>query len=166
MGRIKEEIKTVVSPSETVSLILKQSVLHSIAPSALVVTDRRIILIHHSFWGLYTKFNLMSPTEMNIAEHKNLKSVALGRGKMFGTIRLRLLGFVDPSQSLKYEWDLEGLWVKDALEATNVLGRVSEGRSEAQDAKMSPENIIEAKEDAAEKARLEEEIQRKTVKSS
>ena len=141
--RIREEIKTVVSPSETVTLIMRQSLWHSISPSALVLTDRRVVIIHHSFWGLYTKVNLISPTEINIVEHKNVMSVAIGMGIIFGTVRLRIHGFVEPTLAVKYEWDLNGMWQKDALEVTNVIGRVIEERSASQDAKISQTNAKE-----------------------
>lgn len=107
------------------------------APSAIIVTDRRVIIIHHSFWGLYFKFNLMNATEINIVEHKNIMSVALGRGKLFGTIRIRILGFVEATKATKYEWDLNGLWIKEALEVVNDIGRVVEKRSQQQDARIS-----------------------------
>jgi hypothetical protein len=142
-ARIREEMKTVVSPSETITLIIRQSLWHSISPSALVVTDRRVVIIHHSFWGLYTKINLISPTEINIVEHKNVMSVAIGMGIIFGTVRLRIHGFVEPTRVVKYEWDLYGMWQKDALEITNVIGRVIEERSAAQDAKISQTNAKE-----------------------
>ncbi len=141
--RIREEVKTVVSPSETVTLIVRQSIWRSISPSAMVLTDRRVIIIHHSFWGLYTKINLVSPTEINIVEHKNVMSVALGRGLFFGTIRLRIHGFVEPTLAVKYEWDLEGMYIKDALTITNEVGRLIEERSQAQDARISQTNARE-----------------------
>ncbi len=141
--RVREEVKTVVSPSETITLIIRQSLWHSISPSALVFTDRRLLIIHHSFWGLYTRINVISPTEINIVEHKNIKSVALGMGILFGTVRLRVLGFVEPTLSVKYEWDMDGMWHKDALEVTNVVGRVIEARSAADDAKESQTNAKE-----------------------
>ncbi len=136
-------MKTVVSPSETVILIIKQSLWHSISPSALVLTDRRVVIIHHSFWGLYTKINLLSPTEINVVQHANVKSVALGRGLLFGTARLRLLGFVEPTPQVDYEWDLSGMWIKDALQIITVIGRLIEERSEAQDARISSTNARE-----------------------
>ncbi len=145
--RIREEIKTVVSPSETITLIIRQSLWHSISPSALVLTDRRVIIIHHSFWGLYTKINLINPTEVNIVEHKNVMSVAIGMGIIFGTVRLRIHGFVEPTLAIKYEWDLSGLWQKDSLEITNVIGRVIEKRSASQDARISQTNANEGEDE-------------------
>ncbi len=141
--RIREEMKTVISPSETIMLIIKQSLWHSIAPSALVLTDRRVVIIHHSFWGLYTKINLISPTEINVVQHINIKSVALGRGLLFGTARLRLLGFVEPTPQVDYEWDLSGIWIKDALKVLTEIGRLIEERSEIQDAEISSTNASE-----------------------
>ncbi len=146
-ARIREEIKTVISPSETITLIMRQSFWHSISPSALVLTDRRVVIIHHSFWGLYTKINLISPTEINIVEHKNVMSVAVGMGILLGTVRLRIHGFVEPTRAVKYEWDLNGLWHKDTLEATNVIGRIIEERSASQDAKISPTNAKEGQDE-------------------
>ena len=85
-GRITEEINTVISPSETIVLVLRQSLLHSIAPDAAVVTDRRVILIHHSFWGLYLNFNLIKQTEMDIVPFKNIMSVAMIKGKILASV--------------------------------------------------------------------------------
>ncbi len=162
--RTREEMKTIVSPSETISLILRQSLLHSISPSAIVLTDRRVVIIHHSFWGLYLKFNLVSPTEINVVQHKNIMSVALTRGKFFGTTRVRILGFESTTPVVKYEWDIDGLWIKDAVDANNEIGRIIEERSEAQDAKMSNANLKgdETGEDNAkiskEEARVDNEV--------
>jgi hypothetical protein len=141
--RITEKINTVISTSETIVLVLKQSLMHSVAPDAVVITDRRLILIHHSFWGLYTKFDLISPTEMNIVPFKNIMSVAMVKGKILASVNLRVLGFVDATQSTRLEWDIPGLRIKDALKATNTVGRVVEGRSEAQNAKVAPDVQIE-----------------------
>ncbi len=141
--RIREEMKTVISPSETITLIIRQSLWHSISPSALVLTDRRVVIIHHSFWGFYTKINLISPTEINVVQHINIKSVALGRGRLFGTARLRLIGFVEPTPQVDYEWDMSGMWIKDALRIITEIGRLIEERSVAQDALISPTNAME-----------------------
>ncbi len=151
-------MKTVVSPSETVILIIKQSLWHSISPSALVLTDRRVVIIHHSFWGLYTKINLLSPTEINVVQHANVKSVALGRGLLFGTARLRLLGFVEPTPQVDYEWDLSGMWIKDALQIITVIGRLIEERSEAQDVRISSTNAREGLNEDANTRRSDVEL--------
>jgi hypothetical protein len=141
--RITEEVNTVISPSETIVLVLRQSLLHSISPDAVVVTDRRVILIHHSFWGLYAKFDLIKPTGMNIVPFRNVMSVAMIKGKIFGSVNLRVLGFVEDTRATKYEWDVAGMMMHDALKATNTIGRVVEGRSEKQDAKVAPDAPIE-----------------------
>jgi hypothetical protein len=153
--RIREEMKTVISPSETIILIIKQSLWHSLSPSALVLTDRRVVIIHHSFWGLYTNINLISPTEINVVQHVNIKSVALGRGRIFGTARLRLLGFVEPTPQVDYEWDLSGIWINDALRVITEIGRLIEERSKAQDAVISSTNAKESLDEDANTKRSE-----------
>ena len=153
--RIREEIKTVVSPSETITLIIRQSLWHSLSPAALVLTDRRVVILHHSFWGLYTKINLISPTEINVVQHINIKSVALGRGLIFGTARLRLIGFVEPTAQVDYEWDLSGMWIKDALRVITEIGRLIEERSVAQDARISSTNASEGLDEDANTRRSE-----------
>jgi hypothetical protein len=143
-NRIKEEINTIISPSETIDLILRQSLLSSISPDSVVVTDRRVIIVHQSFWGLYTKFDMISHTEMSIVPFKNVMSVSIVQGKILATVRLRVLGYVEPTRgSTKYEWDIPGLRIYDAVKATNTIGRVVEGRSETQNAKIAPDSSIE-----------------------
>lgn len=153
--RVREEIKTVVSPSETVTLIIRQSLWHSISPSTLVLTDRRVVIIHHSFWGLYTKINLINPTEINVVQHINVKSIALGRGLLFGTARLRLIGFVEPTPQVDYEWDMSGMWINDALRVMTEIGRLIEERSKIQDSKISPTNAMESLDEDANTRRSE-----------
>jgi hypothetical protein len=141
--RITEEINTVISTSETIELVLRQSLFHSISPDAVVITDRRVILIHHSFWGLYMNFNLIKQTETNIVPFKNIMGVAMIKGKILASVNLRVLGFTESTKSTRLEWDIPGLRHYDALTATNTLGRVVEGRSEAQNAKVAPNTKIE-----------------------
>ena len=140
--RITEEVNTIISPSETIVLVLRQSLLSSISPDAVVVTDRRVIIVHHSFWGLYLKFDLLSPTKMNIVPFKNMMSVSITKGKFLATLLLRILGSAQSTNETKFEWDVFGLNINDALKATNTIGRLLEGRSEAQNARVAPDAEI------------------------
>ena len=148
--RITEEINTIISPSETIILVLRQSLISSIAPNAIVVTDRRIIIVHHSFWGLYLKFNLINPTTMDIVQFKNVMSVAMEKGKILATIRLRVLGYEANIPGIKYEWDINGFRIFDGLKAANTIGRLVEGRTEVQNSKIAPDAKIEYNDDPKE----------------
>ena len=141
-ARITEEVNTIISPSETIVLVLRQSILSSIAPDAVVVTDRRVIIVHHSFWGLYLKFDLLSPTKMNIVPFKNMMSVSITKGKFLATLLLRILGSAQSTDETKFEWDVFGLNINDALKATNTIGRLLEGRSESQNSRIAPDAEI------------------------
>jgi len=79
---------------------------------------------------------------MDIVAYKNIMGVAMEKGKILATVRLRILGYVENTAQTRYEWDINGLRVADALKATNTIGRVAEGRSEAQNAKVAPDARI------------------------
>lgn len=125
--RTLEEVRHVLEPDERMLLILRQSYLSSISPDSVVVTDARVILVYHSFWGLYTKMNLFSPTRMSIVPYKNIISVVMSKGRFLATVTMRLQGHPGQADSGAYEWRLDGMRISEATKLTGEVGRIVQG---------------------------------------
>ncbi|MDE1851179.1 MAG: PH domain-containing protein [Candidatus Micrarchaeota archaeon] len=129
--RTLEEVRQVLDANEHILLILRQSYLSSISPDSVVVTDARVILVHHSFWGLYTKMNVFSPTRMSIVPYKNIISVMMTKGRLLATVTMRLHGHAEDISEGGYEWKLNGIRISGATKLTGEVGRIVQGYERA-----------------------------------
>ncbi len=113
MQKLREEIAELLSPGETVLMILKQSRFSNIAPDSIVVTDRNLMLIHYSFWGLYAKRNILEMTESTLVPYDRIAGLLIDKGRFFTTVTIKIAGF-GQSDFLKNTLGIEGLWHNDA----------------------------------------------------
>ncbi len=104
----------VLLKGEETIMEIKQSMLYSLAPDRIIVTNRRLILSRPSFWGLYTGTNMFSPTELSVIPYHNLVSVIFTSGRVFATIHMRIHGIADTNEALKTEGALDGVTKQDA----------------------------------------------------
>jgi len=115
--KAEEKVKSVLDDREKIVLIFKQSLLSDIAPTFIVATDRRLIIINNSFWGLYTNVNVVAPTDYNYIPYSKIMSVVLVRGKLLSSLDVRLLGGFEAniSPQKKTEGEIDGLRLSSAL---------------------------------------------------
>jgi len=125
-ARCMSLIKHLLTSGEDTILECKQSYLHSISPARVIATTRRIIIVRPSFWGLYLKHDLISPTEYSIIPYKHLISVMMSRGKILSTIHMRIHGFTDSTSSLKDEGEVYGIRTSVAVKLAKFLEEIIE----------------------------------------
>lgn len=125
-SRSIEMAKKIMNPGESIISIHRQSFLASLSPNVIMATDRRIIVINHSFWGLYTGHNIFSTSKINIAPYKNIVSVSMATGKVLSSIHITLLGLGAIENELGREWELNGLDTQDARDFLNIINQILE----------------------------------------
>lgn len=114
---------------EQILLMIRQSLISDIAPAFIVGTNKRIIIINNSFWGLYANHNILTPTDSNIILYRQITSVMVVRGRIFSSVNIRILGGFESQMSAqkKTEGEIDGLWEKDAVKLAQFIdSRVSE----------------------------------------
>ncbi len=122
----------VLNDDEWTVMEVRQSYLATISPDRVIVTNKRLIVIRPSFWGLWGGHNIMSPTELSMVPYKNIISVVMSRGKILSTIRMRIHGFTDTSTAMRNEGTIEGVRHEDAVKLTNYLEDIVEAKEEAE----------------------------------
>ncbi len=117
VNKMFEKVKPILHDGEKVVYIFKQSLLSDIAPTFIVATDQRLIIINNSFWGLYAGVNMLTPTDYNYIPYNKVAGIVLVRGKLFATIDIRLLGAFESNMNpqKKTEGEIDGLMPKDAI---------------------------------------------------
>lgn len=123
---LKDEINTVLQPGETILMVLKQSLLSNIAPDNIVVTDRNIIIVHYSFWGRYTGYNIVSKTELTILPYDRVIGLLVDRGKLLSTVTIKIAGF-GQSDIIKNTLGIDGLWHNDASILVSFVQEYKQG---------------------------------------
>lgn len=125
----------ILSPDENTVMEVKQSYLYSLAPDRILITNRRLIIVRPSFWGLYLGFDLISPTNISIVPYKNIISVVLSRGKHLSTLNMRIRGFLDATEGGDQgEGAIPGIKTRFATVLANFLEEVIEYRGNEQKA--------------------------------
>lgn len=106
---------------ETLMMRLRQSYLSSITPDTLLLTNKRVIIIHNSFWGRYTGHNLMTPTRVSAVLLGNVMGTTKSHGKLLSTIQIRIRGMGETSEGPYSGWHIDGIRTKDAMKFTDML---------------------------------------------
>ena len=106
-----EKVNPILNDREKIMLMCKQSLLSDIAPTFIIATNQRLIIINNSFWGLYSGINLVAPTDYNYIPYSKIMSVVLIRGKLLSSLDIRLLGGFETNVSpqKRTEGEIDGL---------------------------------------------------------
>ena len=104
--------------NEKVVMELRQSYLSSISPGRIILTDKRAIIVHYSFWGLYMHHNLTSPTRINTVLLGNIMGTTITDGKLLATVHIRIRG---SSETEGGGWHIDGLRIHKAMEFAEEL---------------------------------------------
>lgn len=107
-------IKQMLFSNERVLLTVKQSYLSGVSPDSIVVTNRRIILVHYSFWGLHFGHNLISRTDTHMTELGNVVRTTVHHGALLSTVHIKLRKSTGIEGARKGVWSIAGLSDKGA----------------------------------------------------
>lgn len=119
-----EEASEVLEVGETLLMTIRQSHLSSISPARLFITDKRMIVVHHSFWGLYAGVNLLNTTKFSILEYRNMRGAVLEHGKVLSSLRIRVPGEMREDINAPNEWGIDGLWKDEAMLVLNYINDI------------------------------------------
>ena len=115
VDKMREKAKLMLHDNEQILFMFRQSLLNKLAPTFIVATDERLIIIDNSFWGLYLGVNLIAPTNYNYIPYNRVTGAVLVRGKIFTTVAVRLLGGLEINFQGKNEGEIDGLRLHNAI---------------------------------------------------
>jgi hypothetical protein len=126
--RLRNILSHVFSKDEEMILRAKQSRLESVSPIRVVATNRRIIIVKPSFWGLYTGYDLSSPTDYVIIPYKYIIGVTISKGKILSSIKIHTSGGSDTykGSTRGEENEVRGLLVNDAAIMARFIQEIIE----------------------------------------
>ncbi len=157
--RMDQEARSLLHENEKLLMKVKQRAYSNFTPSFVLVTNRRIIIINNSFWGLYAGYNLLTPTNYNSIAYNQITSVILIKGNALCSVAIRLHGYFEKNVSAQSsnEGQIDGLSLHDATQLTNFIDRMIEGHELKNESILSSMNVNPAPE---EYSRLAKETQR------
>ena len=128
-----ENIEKFVSlhKNENVLMKLRQSYLSSISPDTIILTDRRVVIVHHSFWGLYFNHNILSPTKVSTVMLGNIMGTTTADGKILATVNIRIRGSGEEQALSGSGWHIDGIRIKKAMDFTEMLEELIEDQENA-----------------------------------
>lgn len=121
MKSAMENVSAILLPGETVLMATRQSYLASVSPSSIFVTDKRLIVVHNSFWGLYTGYNILSRTRVSMMNYSSTMGVILTEGTIMSSLRVAFPGAAAPTKNTPNEWGIDGLRHHDAKILLNYI---------------------------------------------
>ncbi len=124
--RAFRETESMLDYGEEIIMSIKQSLITDLAPSFVIATNKRIIIINNSFFGLYLSHNVFTPTDYNSIYYRQITSVVLVRGKIFESINIRLLGGFDQkmAEQRRTEGEIDGIASKDAEQFAKLVNKM------------------------------------------
>lgn len=128
-----ENIEKFVSlhKNENVLMKLRQSYLSSVSPDTIILTDRRVVIVHHSFWGLYFNHNILSPTKVSTVMLGNIMGTTTADGKILATVNIRIRGSGEEQALSGSGWHIDGIRIKKAMDFTEMLEELIEDQENA-----------------------------------
>lgn len=142
-----QDITRIVALHKNESLLfkLRQSYLSSVSPDTVVLTDKRVVIIHNSFFGLYFGFNIFSPTRVSTVMLSNIMGTTTTRGKILATVNIRVRGSSGESESPESGWHIDGLRHKNAMKITEMIEELVEVEEEGVVKELGSLDFTEAK---------------------
>jgi hypothetical protein len=91
-NRYVKMISVLLAPKEYVVLGARQSFPRTLSPGLIVATNKRVLIVKQSFWGLYSGHNIVSPSIFANIHYKKMTEISLKNGRLFCSIVIRVLG--------------------------------------------------------------------------
>lgn len=91
-GQYSWILKRAMLPDEKILLGARQSYFDNLAPGLLLITNKRIITLKPSFWGLYLKMNLSNPSQAAYYQYKNITGIIFTKGYFLCSLTLQRQG--------------------------------------------------------------------------
>jgi hypothetical protein len=141
--RMEEEARSILHANERLLMKIRQRKYSNLTPSFVLVTNRRLIIVNNSFWGLYTGYNLFSPTNYNSIAYNQITSVILIKGNALCSVAIRLHGYFEKNIASQQsnEGQIDGLSLHDASQLTNLIDHMIEGHELKNESIMSSMNM-------------------------
>ncbi len=118
-------VKNVLYKDEELILEVKQRLFASIAPGRIFATERRLIIVKPSFWGLYVGKDLVSPTKFDIIPYQYVLGVSITKRLLMSAIKIHHTGMTGPAMEL----GISGLKNRDAIALAQFVEEVIEYES-------------------------------------
>lgn len=115
--------------NEWVLVKFRQSYLSSISPDTVVLTNKRIIIIHNSFWGLYAGINLIEPTRVISVNLGSVAGSTSTDGKILASVHVRIRGSAEESNAPRTGLHIDGLRIAGANRLTSMLDDLISSKS-------------------------------------
>lgn len=116
-------LKGVISEDEDLLFEYKQSRLHTLSPSRIIATTKKMIIVQPSFWGLYTGHDIFSKTRYAMIPYAEVRGIEYSPGMILSTIRMQADGIADQKKS-KNRGEIRGIKIDNAVVITNFIEEV------------------------------------------
>ena len=108
----------------------RQCYLKSLAPNRIVATEKRLIIVDPSFWGLWTGHDIFDSTHYLIMPYKHIVSVTVSTGLLFATITIHTTAGTGSGPIFQKENEIHGIFSTNAMIMATFLGEIIEFEEE------------------------------------
>jgi hypothetical protein len=136
-------LRHVLHADEGTLLESRQSYLVDIAPTRIIATRRRLIIIDPSFWGLYTGHDISDSTHYVIIPYKHIIGVTMSKGLLFASLKIHTIGGEETNTLMKGENEIHGMIRGDAVNLASFIEEIVEYEDEAEEEVKPPKKVEE-----------------------
>lgn len=127
-------LKHVLHPKEETYIEAKQSAFETLAPTKVVATNKRLIVVKPSFWAIHIGYDLISPTNYEIIPYQYILGVTLAKGKALSTIKIHHHGGgsnEEHASTISDGCGVSGIKTKQAARLVNFVEEIIEAGQDA-----------------------------------
>jgi hypothetical protein len=111
-------VKWYLEANETMILVTRQSHLEAITPLIVVATDKKLIILQPSFFGLHLGFNILTASDASFIPYNIIKNITFSHGRYLSSITIKAPGLG--------EVVVHGLKTNEAKKMLNFLEKIVE----------------------------------------
>ncbi len=126
-------LRHVLHADEGTLLESRQSYLVDIAPTRIIATRRRLIIIDPSFWGLYVGHDISDSTHYVIIPYKHIIGVTMSKGLLFTSLKIHTIGGEETNSIMKGENEIHGMIKGDAVNLATFIEEIVEYEDEVEE---------------------------------
>jgi hypothetical protein len=110
--------KWYLEANENMLLVTRQSHMEALTPLILIATDKKLIIMKPSFFGLHLGFNILTASDASFIPYNVIKNITFSHGRYLSSITIKAPGLG--------EVVVRGLKTNEAKTMLNFLERIVE----------------------------------------
>lgn len=126
-------LRQVLHKDEEIILEARQSHVESMTPGRIIATNKRLIMVEPSFWGLHSGHDVFTPTNYEIIPYQYVLGITIARGNKLASLKVHHTSGAQEDMRTHSGDEFNGIPLKEAAAMCNFVEEIVEFGPDAPD---------------------------------